>query len=108
VLQFHYDGKLRVIAPDIATLPFAGIDSFTEPPEGDLSVAEARAAWPEKFLWIHPNLGLYSLPRQELLWNFERLVRAAAGQRFCLMLSEDVPQDWSNAVPAVLDWLQAR
>ena len=40
-LLVHYDGKLRAIAPDIAALDL-DIDSFTPPPEGDMSVAEAR------------------------------------------------------------------
>jgi hypothetical protein len=105
-LQVHYDGKLRGIAADIAALPFDGIDSFTEPPEGDMSVADARAAWPDKFLWIHPNLGLYRLPEKEMLSNFARLVRDAGGRRFCLMISEEVPPDWARTVPALLEWLQ--
>lgn len=104
-LQVHYDGKLQAIAADIATLPFDGIDSFTEPPEGDMSVTAARAAWPDKFLWIHPNLGLYRLPEAEIIRNFERLIRAAGGRRFCLMISEEAPPDWARTVPAVLEWL---
>ena len=40
------------------------IDSLTPPPEGDLSVAEARALWPDKFLWLHPPLGWFREPRR--------------------------------------------
>ena len=58
-LLVHYDGKLRLVADQIAALGIDGIDSFTPPPEGDMSVAEARAAWPETFLWLHPPLGWY-------------------------------------------------
>ena len=105
-LQVHYDGKLHGIAADIAGLPFDGIDSFTEPPEGDMCVGEARATWPDKFLWIHPNLGLYRLPEAEMLRGFERQARAAGGHRFCLMISEDIPPDWARSVPTVLEWLR--
>jgi len=105
-LHVHYDGKLKSIAADIAALPFDGIDSFTEPPEGDMTVAEARAAWPEKFLWLHPNLGWYALPERELLAHIRRLVGQAGPQRFCLMISEEVPANWERAVPAVLKALE--
>ena len=42
-LLVHYDGKLRLIADDIAALGIDGIDSLTPPPEGDMTVAEARS-----------------------------------------------------------------
>jgi len=105
-LLVHYDGKLRAIAPDIAALDF-DIDSFTPPPEGDMSVAEARDAWPEKFLWLHPPLGWYRQPRPALLESIRRMVRDAGPRRFCLMISEDVPENWRDEVPAVLDELAA-
>ncbi len=81
-LLVHYDGQLRVIADEIAALGFDGIDSFTEAPEGDMSVGEARAAWPEKFLWLHPNLGWYSRPDEELAAQVRRVVREAGPSRF--------------------------
>ena len=105
-LHVHYDGKLKSIASDIAALPFAGIDSFTEPPEGDMTAVEARAAWPDKFLWVHPNLGLYTRPERELVAHIRRLARQAGPQRFCLMISEEVPENWETAVPIVLKALE--
>lgn len=102
----HYDGKLRVITEDIAALGFDGIDSFTEAPEGDVTVREARLAWPEKFLWINPNLNLYRLPEKDLVEHVQRLVNDAGRRRCCLMISEDVPQNWQTSVPIVLDCLE--
>lgn len=104
-LLVHYDGKLRSIAADIAALDIDGIDSFTEPPEGDLTVAEARAAWPDKFLWLHPNLGWYQLSPDDLADNICRAWRASGPTRACLMISEDIPPGWERTVPAVLDLL---
>jgi len=104
-LHVHYDGKLRPIAGDVARLPFGGIDSFTEFPEGDLSVAEARAAWPDKYLWLHPNLGWYRLPAQELCAKIRRIRREAGPARYCMMISEDVPPAWEQTVPLILETL---
>lgn len=105
-LQVHFDGRLNVIAGDIAALGFDGIDSFTEAPEGDMTIAEARQAWPEKFLWTNLNLNLYSKPEPELAYAVSRLVRDGGPSRFCLMISEDVPPCWRETVPIVLRTLE--
>jgi len=105
-LQVHYDGGLRVIADDVAELDFDGIDSFTEPPEGDMFAAEARAAWPDKFLWQNINLEWYALPRRELERKLAAAVDGAGRRRHCFMISEEVPANWREAVPAALEILQ--
>ena len=105
-LQVHYDGRLKVISEDIAALPIDGIDSFTEPPEGDLSTFEARKAWPDKFLWQNINLNWYSLPEKELAANLKRVIRDAGKSRHCLMISEDIPPDWHKTIPIVLKILK--
>lgn len=106
-LLVHYDGKLRVIAGEIASVPL-DIDSFTPPPEGDMTVAEARTAWPDKFLWLHPPLGWYRLPREQLVERIRQMTSDAGPRRYCLMISEDVPPDWQVTIPAVLEALAAR
>jgi hypothetical protein len=106
-LQVHYDGKLRVIAGDIQRLPFDGLDSVTPPPEGDLSTAEARQWWPDKFLWLHPSLTWYDLPLQNLLDNVRQMVKAAGSERFCLMISEELPPNWQTTVPAIIKLLNS-
>jgi len=106
-LLVHYDGKVRVIADDIAALDIDGIDSFTEPPEGDMTVAEARAAWPGKFLWVHPNLDAYRLLDDHFVEKIRRLAREAGPSRFCLMISEEVPPDWETKIPLALKALES-
>ena len=103
-LLVHYDGKLRVIAGEIASVPL-DIDSFTPPPEGDMTVAEARAAWPDKFLWLHPPLGWYRLPREQLVERIRQMTSDAGPRRYCLMISEELPPNWQVAVPRILEML---
>ncbi|MCK5805215.1 MAG: hypothetical protein KAI66_20460 [Lentisphaeria bacterium] len=104
-LLVHYDGQLKLIADDIAALDMDGIDSFTEPPEGDMTVEQARDRWPDTFLWIHPNLGWYCQSESELAAQVKRVTNAAGPTRYCLMISEDVPPDWERTVPVVLEAL---
>lgn len=106
-LQVHYDGKLASIANHIQTLPFDGLDSVTPPPEGDLSIAQARRFWPDKFLWLHPTLNWYSLPVAEMLANIRQMIQDAGPARFCLMISEEVPPEWEQRVPLILEMLSS-
>jgi hypothetical protein len=101
----HYDGKLKCIAEDIAKLPIDGIDSLTPPPEGDMTIAETRQAWPDKFFWLHPTLSWFSLPLEELKTNVRQMVQDAGPTRFCLEISEDCPPNWDKTIPAVLEAL---
>lgn len=101
----HYDGKLKCIAEDIAKLPIDGIDSLTPPPEGDMTIAETRQAWPDKFFWLHPTLSWFCLPLEELKNNVRQMVQDAGPTRFCLEISEDCPPNWDKTIPAVLEAL---
>jgi len=106
-LLVHYDGQLKAIADDVAELDIDGIDSFTEAPEGDMTTAEARGIWPDKFLWQNINLGWYDMSPQQLQRNIERIIEEAEYLRHCLMISEEVPGNWQQSVPCVLDVITA-
>jgi hypothetical protein len=103
-LMVHYDGKVRLIAEDIARLGF-DLDSLTPPPEGDMDPAEARAVWPHTFFWLHPSLTWFSLPKDELVARFRKMARDVGPRRFCFELSEGVPPNWKEGIPAVLEEL---
>ena len=104
----HYDGKLQAIAGQISGLPFDGLDSFTGPPEGDLSPARARELWPDLFLWFHPNLGWYALPEAQLQQRIGDALRGMGPRRCCLLISEEVPPQWRVGIPRVLEILSRR
>ena len=106
-LLVHYDGQLQAIAEDIAKLDIDGIDSFTEAPEGNITTAEARRLWPDKFLWQNINLGWYEMPREEFKQNIERVIKDAGNRRHCLMISEEAPESWKERVPLVLEIIDA-
>ncbi|MHB1134770.1 MAG: uroporphyrinogen decarboxylase family protein [Chloroflexota bacterium] len=53
VLGSHMDGRLLGLKKPIAEAHLDFIEAFTPPPVGDLSVAEARQAWPDKVLWLN-------------------------------------------------------
>lgn len=101
-LIVHYDGRLRLIRDEIAASGIDGIDSLTPSPEGDITAAEARARWPGKFLWMHPPLGWHFEEPAILNERISQMVADAGPNRFCLMISEDVPINWKQTVPQIL------
>lgn len=108
IVGCHYDGRLASCRSLIAGAPIDLIESLTPPPEGDLTLAEARAAWPEKLFWSNLNVGCYALPPSELRNLVLRRVAEAApdGRRLAFEVSEQYPSNWRDAMPVVLAALQ--
>lgn len=102
----HYDGALKVIRNQVARAPFHVIESLTEPPEGDLTYAECRAAWPDKGFWANLNLDLYALPPEELAEAVLARRERAGKRALAFEISEDVPPNWREVVPVVLETLE--
>ena len=105
-VMVHYDGDLNVIRDQIATAPFHMIESLTEPPEGDMTYDQCRAAWPDKVFWGNVNIEVYELPPDRLREEI-RAKRERAGKRgFAFEISEDLPANWPETVPIILETLQ--
>ena len=104
VVGYHYDGNLKVVKDLVARAPLDLIESFTPPPEGDMTLAEARAAWPDKLLWSNINLGCYELPPEELRQEIWRRVEDGApdGRRLAFEVSEARPPRWRQSMPVIL------
>lgn len=102
----HYDGALSVIADQIARAPFDGIESLTEPPEGDMTYAECRRAWPDKVFWAHINVNCYSLPPDQLTVAVRAKQQRAGKRGLAFEISEDLPANWRESIPVVLRTLE--
>ena len=104
-LLVHYDGKIRAASAEVRRLGL-DIDSLTPPPEGDLEPREARELWPESFLWVHPSLTLFDLPPGRIAERIRGMAREAGPRRYCFEISEGIPPNWREGIPAVLRALQ--
>ena len=108
IVGTHYDGQLSACKKWIAQAPIDLIESLTPPPEGDMSLAEARAAWPDKLFWSNINVAGYYLPPAELkqlVW--QRIQEAAPdGRRLAFEVSEQYPDNWFESIGTVLDALE--
>jgi hypothetical protein len=103
----HMDGALRALAEAVAATPVGIVEAFTPPPDGDLSVAEARAAWPGKALWLNFTSSMHLASPQRIAEHTRELVREGAGGGFAVGITENVPDPaWRTSLPAILRTLR--
>jgi len=108
VVGCHYDGRTSACKELIARAPIDVIESLTEPNEGDMTLAECRAAWPDKLFWCNIRVGDYQLPPAQLKQKVLDLVRQAApdGRKLAFEVSEQYPANWKESISVVLDALK--
>ena len=87
----HADAtKLAVFADLVRQTGVHIVEAFTPPPVGDLSIAEARAAWgPEVVIWVNfPETIFWSGPEETYEYTAELLRQNARSPRFAMGLTE--------------------
>ena len=88
----HYDGSNRPLVHCLAQTDLPVIEAFTPPPMGDLSVAEAKAAWPDKVVWVNVPGSLFLEPADVIhAYVLELLREGAPGERLVIGCTEDFP-----------------
>jgi hypothetical protein len=105
-VMVHYDGALSPITDDIAAAPLHIIESLTEPPEGDMTLDQCRLHWPDKAFWCNLNVDLYDLPPEQLASRVGAARDRAGKCGLAFEISEDLPANWQQSVPLVLDALK--
>jgi hypothetical protein len=108
IVGTHYDGRLASCSRLIAEAPIDLIESLTPPPEGDLTLTQARLAWPDRLFWSNINVACYSLPPSRLRdLVLSRVTEAAPDcKRLAFEVSEQYPDNWRDSIPIVLDALE--
>lgn len=93
----HMDGQLAALKKLIADTELDFIEGFTPPPMGDLDLAEALAAWPNKVIWTNfPGNVFCQTDRQVMDYTLDLLRVGCASGRFMLTIAEDLPNPDRN------------
>ena len=88
----HYDGSVRPLVDFLAKTDLPVMEAFTPPPMGDLTVAEAKKAWPDKVIWINFPGSLFLQPAEEIeVYTLDLLREGAPGGRLMVGCTEDFP-----------------
>jgi hypothetical protein len=88
----HYDGSNRSLQQGISQTDLPVIEAFTPPPMGNLDVHEAKAAWPDKVIWVNFPGNLFLEP-PEMIHNYlmTLLEKGAPGGRLVIGCTEEFP-----------------
>lgn len=88
----HLDGRLAALREQIGAAGLDFIEGFNPPPLGDLGLKEARAAWPDKALWVNLPANLFLGEASAVLLALRELERQAEAAGVCLLtLTEEFP-----------------
>ncbi len=90
----HFDANCGLIADAIAETSLDYIEAFSPAPDTDMSVADARAAWPDKALWINYPSSVFLRSDEEMEEvAIDLMKQAAPGNGFLISITEDMPPD---------------
>ena len=103
LVMVHFDGPCRPLAQAIGQLKIDCIEAFTPTPTGDMSLAEARAAWPDKVLWINFPSTVHLEDDATVEDVTRQLLReAGTGERLLIGITENVPNHrWQASFSAI-------
>jgi hypothetical protein len=93
-LGVHMDGNLMILKDAIAESGIDFLEAFTPSPMFDMSVADARAAWPEKVMWINYTSCFHIAgPEAIKAHTLDLLRQSYPGDHFLISITENVPDN---------------
>lgn len=104
----HFDAKCRMLAAEIGETDLDYIEAFTPSPDTDMTVADARRAWPDKVLWINFPSSLHRRDDATIEGVAARLAEEAGHpDGFLVGITENMPPDrWQSSCPAIMNGLE--
>ncbi|MFA6110158.1 MAG: hypothetical protein WDA75_15430 [Candidatus Latescibacterota bacterium] len=90
LMAVHMDGRLASLKSLIARTPIDIVEALHPPPMGDLSLAEALAAWPDKCIWVGFPSSVYAEgPEATRAYAVSLLEQAGPGDRLAVAMSTE-------------------
>jgi hypothetical protein len=99
----HLDARMAGLARAVGESGLDVIEAFTPAPTCDMTVAEARRAWPGKVLWMNFPSSVHLESEGRIREELRRILgEAAPGDRFLVGITEDVPWPyWPGSLRAI-------
>ena len=104
----HLDANCKLLAGAIAGTDLDYIEAFTPAPDTDMTLAEARAAWPDKVLWLNYPSSLHLKADAEVeKATFDMLSSVPTPDGIIMGITEDIPPHrWQGSCQAIMDGLE--
>ncbi len=104
----HLDADSRLIAKAVGATDLDYIEAFTPAPDTDMTLAEARAAWPDKVLWLNFPSSVHLRSDAEVeAFTVNLLNGLDSCQGLIMGITEDVPENrWQGSCRAIMTGLE--
>ena len=104
----HHDGNCRLLAEDIAKTDLDYIEAFTPAPDSDMTLADARQAWPDKVLWLNFPSSVHLKPDADVAAAAVDLIdQAGSPDGLIIGITEDMPpRRWRDSCRAIMDGIE--
>ena len=105
----HLDGLLAPIVDDIADTKIDVIEAFTPTPDGDVSMAQARHAWPDKCLSLNFPSSVHLRAADQVRAVTEQILSDNGGSPGLVIgVTENIPAaNWQTSLAAIGDVVDA-
>ena len=103
----HFDANCKLLSRAIADTDLDYIEAFTPAPDTDMTLAEARDAWPNKVLWLNFPSSLHLRSDAEVeSASVDLLNQVKMIDGLIIGITEDIPPErWQNSCRAIMDGL---
>lgn len=104
----HYDGANKTLKDNIAATDLDIIEAFTPPPMEQMTVAEARSAWPDKVLSLNYPGNIFREPEDAIRrWTTEYLEQGGDDGKFIIGCTEDFDvNDFDRAFSTIAECIR--
>jgi hypothetical protein len=103
----HLDDNNKLIAEAVAGTDLDYIEAFTPAPDTNMSLADARNAWPDKVLWLNFPSSLHLKSDEEITRaTIDLLDELESTDGIIMGITEDIPEyRWRDSCSAIMDGL---
>ncbi|MEA1996909.1 MAG: hypothetical protein U9N45_04695, partial [Gemmatimonadota bacterium] len=104
----HFDANCKLISEAIAGTDLDYIEAFTPAPDTDMTLAQAREAWPDKVLWLNFPSSVHLAPDSVVeQTTVDLLDELDSTQGIIMGITEDIPPErWRNSCMSIIDGLE--
>lgn len=104
----HFDGNCGILREAIGRTELDYIEAFSPAPDTDMTLAEARQAWPDKVLWINYPSSAHLLDADQIRETaLDLLKQAGSPEGFIMGITEDIPQHcWKRNCLTIMEALK--
>jgi len=98
----HLDGMLAALVAEIGQTRIDVIEAFTPVPDGDVSVAQARSAWPGKCLSLNFPSSVHLRRPEEVRAQTATILEQGGGPGLVVGVTENIPAAaWQTSLCAI-------